>query len=171
MTQADSPRPPDAGHTGSDSSLRFSIEVEAPIEQAFRVFTEGIDSWWPRNHHIGEVAMAAAILEPRAGGRWYELGVDGSECDWGVVLVWDPPRHLALSWHLDGEFRRDADDSHASRVDIHFEARGERATWVVLEHSGLDRHGSTWRTLREGISRGWPADLLLFKDAVEAITA
>ena len=167
MNQAESPQPPAAG-TGSDFAVHFSIEVAVPIEQAFRVFTDGIDSWWPRNHRIGEVAMAAAILEPRPGGRWYELGVDGSECDWGVVLVWDPPRHLALSWQLDGEFHRDADATHASRVDVRFEARGEGTTRVVLEHTGLDHHGTSWQRVREGISRGWPADLLLFKEAAEA---
>jgi uncharacterized protein YndB with AHSA1/START domain len=149
------------------TSVRFSIEVAAPIERAFRVFTENFDSWWPRDHHIGVVEMAAAIMEPRGGGRWYELGVDGSECDWGVVLAWDPPHHLAVSWHLDGEFRFDADHARASRVDVHFEPRGADRTLVTLEHSGLDHHGDSWRRLRESISRGWPTDLRLFRDAVE----
>jgi uncharacterized protein YndB with AHSA1/START domain len=90
-----------------ETSVRFEIDVEAPIEHVFRVFSEGFDSWWPRDHHIGEVDMAVAILEPRIGGRWYELGVDGSESDWGTVLAWDPPRHVAVSWHLDGTFRFD----------------------------------------------------------------
>jgi uncharacterized protein YndB with AHSA1/START domain len=148
------------------TSVRFEIEVEAPIEQVFRVFTEGIDSWWPRDHHIGRVDMAVAILEPRIGGRWYELGVDGSECDWGTVLAWDPPRHVAVSWHLDGTFQFDPDRTRASRVDVRFEPRGSDRTQVILEHSGLDRHGDTWQTLRERISRGWPSDLRLLREAV-----
>lgn len=174
MTQVDSRQPPE--HAGADTpapetSVRFSIEVDVPIDHAFRVFTERIDSWWPRDHHIGGVEMVAAILEPRAGGRWYELGIDGSQCDWGLVLAWDPPRHVALSWHLDGDFRFDADRARASRVDVRFEASGDRTTMVVLEHSGLDRHGPTWPRLREGISRGWPADLRLFKRASELTAA
>jgi uncharacterized protein YndB with AHSA1/START domain len=150
------------------TSVRFEIEVAAPIEHAFRVFTEGFDSWWPRDHHIGRVDMAVAILEPRVGGRWYELGVDGSECEWGMVLAWDPPRHVAVSWHLDGEFRFDPRRERASRVDIRFEPRGSVRTQVILEHSGLDRHGDTWPLLRERISRGWPTDLRLLGAAIEA---
>jgi uncharacterized protein YndB with AHSA1/START domain len=151
----------------SATSVRFEIEVAAPIEHTFRVFTEQFDSWWPRDHHIGRAEMAVAIMEPRAGGRWYELGIDGSQCEWGVVLAWDPPSHIALSWHLDGEFRFDPDRARASRVDVHFEPRGADRTLVSLEHSGLDRHGDTWHLLRDRISRGWPTDLRRFRNAVE----
>jgi hypothetical protein len=112
--------------------------------------------------------MAVAILEPRIGGRWYELGVDGSECEWGMVLAWDPPRHVAVSWHLNGEFRFDPSRERASRVDVHFEPRGADRTRVILEHSGLDHHGETWRLLRDRISRGWPTNLRLFGDAIDA---
>jgi uncharacterized protein YndB with AHSA1/START domain len=150
------------------TSVRFEIEVVAPIEHAFRVFTEGFDSWWPRDHHIGGADMAVAILEPRVGGRWYELGVDGRECEWGMVLAWDPPRHVAVSWNLDGEFRFNQGHDRSSRVDIRFERRGSDRTQVILEHSGLDRHGDTWHRLRDAISRGWPTDLRLFRDAVAA---
>ena len=71
------------------SSLSREIVVEAPQERAFRVFTESFDSWWPREHHIGQSAMKQAVLEGRQGGGWYELGEDGSRCQWGTVLVWD----------------------------------------------------------------------------------
>jgi uncharacterized protein YndB with AHSA1/START domain len=149
------------------TSVRFEIEVAAPVEHTFRVFTEGFDTWWAREHHIGKAEMAVAILEPRAGGRWYELGVDGSECEWGVVLAWDPPHHVALSWHLDGDFafnpRRDA----SSRIDVFFESTATARTRVILEHSGLDHHGDTWRKLRESISTGWPRELRRFRDAIE----
>src|SRR5258705_8570074 len=97
------------------NSVRFEIEIGAPIEHAFRVFTEGLDSWWPRDHHIGRGDMAVALLEPRVAGRGYELGVVGSDCAWGTGLAWDPHQHPAVSWHLDGDFPFDPRRSHARR--------------------------------------------------------
>jgi uncharacterized protein YndB with AHSA1/START domain len=83
--------------TDTHNTVRKSVVVNAPIERAFDVFTAKFDTWWPRTHHIGEVEPFEAILEPRAGGRYYERGADGSECEWGEVLEFDPPTHLALS--------------------------------------------------------------------------
>ena len=93
----------------TETSVRKTVTVNAPIERAFDVFTSGFDSWWPRSHHIAKVDMAEAILEPRLGGRWYERGADGSECDWGTVLEYDRPNHVAVSWRLNGEFAYDPD--------------------------------------------------------------
>jgi uncharacterized protein YndB with AHSA1/START domain len=148
----------------TDTSFRTSVTVQAPIERAFTVFTEGFDSWWPKSHHIGTAEMAAAVLEPRAGGRWHERGTDGSECEWGRVLVWDPPHHVAMSWHLNGAWAYDPDPEKASRVDVRFLADGDGTTRVELEHSGLDRHGSNWTAVRDGISSegGWSALLAGF---------
>jgi uncharacterized protein YndB with AHSA1/START domain len=148
----------------SDTTVAKSIVVQAPIERAFRVFTEGFDSWWPRSHHIATAEMAKAIIEPRLDGRWYEEGVDGSECEWGRVLLWDPPHHLALSWHLNGAFQYDPDPVKASRVDVRFTAEGDGATRVELAHSELDRHGDGWTDLRTGVSGdgGWPELLRLY---------
>lgn len=153
-----------AGVVIEETTVRASIAVRAPIEHAFDVFTAGMSSWWPRSHHIGTTAMVATIVEPRVGGRWYELGDDGSECDWGMVLAWGPPHHLALSWHLDGDYRYDPDARRSSRVDIRFRAQADGTTLVEVEHSGLDRHGPTWRRLRDDIAStgGWPGMLRLF---------
>jgi uncharacterized protein YndB with AHSA1/START domain len=135
--------------------VRSSVVVHAPIEDAWHVFTADMTSWWPSTHHIGAAPMVAAIVEPRVGGRWYELDDDGSQCDWGLVLVWDPPHHLVLSWHLDGDYRYHPEVETASRVDVRFEALAQGSTRVTLEHSGFERHGPTWRRLRDGVSGGW----------------
>jgi hypothetical protein len=72
----------------SDLSVRKSVTVNAPIERAFTVFTGGMDGWWPRGtHHIGESELKETVLEGKENGRWYEIGVDGSECEWGRVLA------------------------------------------------------------------------------------
>jgi uncharacterized protein YndB with AHSA1/START domain len=150
----------------SETTVRKSITVDAPIARAFEVFTTRFDTWWPRSHHIGEAEMAEAILDPSAGGRWYERGVDGSECDWGAVLEFDPPSHVALSWNIGGQFK--LDPHNASRVDVWFTAESPDITRVELAHSQLDRHGDTWRQLRDGVSGdgGWQSLLAAYGEAV-----
>lgn len=132
--------------------VRKSIIVNAPPAHAFDVFARRFDAWWPRDHHIGKPAMKEAIIEPHAGGRWYEKGEDGSECDWGRVLAWEPPHRLVLSWIINGRFQ--VDDTVESQVEVRFLAEGERKTRVELEH----RIGAEdAQALREAVDspRGW----------------
>jgi uncharacterized protein YndB with AHSA1/START domain len=156
--------------TDTDTSVRKTVTVNTPIDRAFDVFIAGFNTWWPRTHHIATVDMAEAIIEPRVGGRWYERGIDGSECEWGTVLDYDRPNHVALSWRLNGEFQYDPDPEHQSRIDVRFERVSADVTRVDLVHSQLDRHGETWKALREGISGegGWPSLLQMFATEVAA---
>ena len=86
-----------------------AITVAAPQDKAFSVFTAGINRWWPRDSPHRRRGAREAVLEPREGGRWYERDVDGSECEWGKVLVWEPPSRLVLAWQISGEWAYDAD--------------------------------------------------------------
>jgi uncharacterized protein YndB with AHSA1/START domain len=153
--------------SSTPTSVATEVTVAVPVERAFRAFTAGFGAWWPRDHHIGEAEMTDGIIEPRVGGRWYERGADGSECDWGRVLAWTPPTHVALSWHLDGEFRYVSDPDRSSRVDVRF-TPVDGGTLVVLTHSGLDRHGPGWESLSTGVSspNGWPGIVQRFADLV-----
>jgi uncharacterized protein YndB with AHSA1/START domain len=155
--------------TMTDTTFQTSITLHAPIDRAFTVFTEGFDSWWPRSHHIGASDMAEGVLEAHLDGRWFERGVDGTECEWGRVLAWDPPNHVAMSWHLDGSWSYDPDPAKASRVDVRFVAENERVTRVELAHSGLDKHGAGWEQLHAGISGpgGWVDLLRSFAEAAK----
>jgi len=146
--------------------LTATVTVAVPVEHAFRVFTDSFGSWWPSEYHIGQADMAAAVLEPRAGGRWYEQGVDGSECDWGRVLAWEPPRRLLVTWQINGRWQYDPDPAHASEIEVCFTADGPGQTVVELEHRLLDRLVDG-QALRDGITGGggWSSLLELFAKA------
>jgi hypothetical protein len=119
--------------------VRKQITVQASQERAFAVFTERQGSWWPPEHHIGEQPMQEPVVEPREGGRWFERGADGSECDWGRIRVWDPPSRLVLVWQLSGEWAYDA--ALETEIDVRFIAEGPDRTRVELEHRGLEAYG------------------------------
>lgn len=140
----------------SDSVIK-TVTVGASRPHAFKVFTAGFTTWWPSSHHIGKAELAEAILEQREGGRWYERGVDGSECDWGTVLVYDPPNRVVVSWHLNGEWAYDPDPAKASEVEVRFVAEGPDVTRVELEHRHFERHGGDWTAVARGVDseNGW----------------
>jgi uncharacterized protein YndB with AHSA1/START domain len=122
------------------NSVRKSITVDVPQERAFEVFTSGFASWWPLDsHHIAAKDAETAVIEAHAGGRWYERAADGSECEWGTVIAFDPPERLVLGWQLDGDFKYDPD--LVTEVEVSFIPDGYSRTRVVLEHRDLDRFG------------------------------
>ena len=149
----------------TDSAVRREITVNSTPERAFFVFTEQFDSWWPKSHHIGEAAMARAVIDPDAG-RWYEVGVDGSTCDWGAILAYDPPRRLTLEWRIGGTWVIESDPAAISEIDVTFTPEGD-ATRVTLEHRHLDRHTAS-EALKEAIASegGWNGLLKAYADVV-----
>jgi len=136
--------------TGMETvAVNKSITVNAGRERAFAVFTENFFTWWPKSHHIGKADMADAVIEPKVGGRWYERGADGVECEWGVVLAYDPPARVVLSWHLQGDWGYDPDPARASEVEVQFIKETDDRTRVVLTHRHIERH-----TMPEKVAAG-----------------
>ena len=146
------------------TSVQRDVTVETTPERAFAIFTERFDSWWPRGHRIGTGELEEVVIEPRLGGRWYERSSDGSECVWGEVLAWDPPRRLVLSWHLDGDWKLGPE---ASEIEVRFTPAGS-STRVELEHRHFERHGATADAVRDAVSGegGWGGLLELYRGAV-----
>ena len=151
-----------------ETAIRTDVVVEAPIEHAFKVFTEQFDRIKPREHNMLDVEIAESVLEPRAGGRVYDRGVDGSECQWGRVLSFEPPERIVFTWDISPHWRLETDLGRASEVEVRFVAETPQRTRVVLEHRHLDRHGTGWEGLREGVrgEQGWPLYLGRFRDVM-----
>jgi uncharacterized protein YndB with AHSA1/START domain len=150
------------------TSVRAAIVVEAPIDRAFRVFTEDFDRIKPREHNMLGVEIAEIVIEPRAGGRVYDRGVDGSEYQWARVLAFEPPDRLVFSWDLSPQFQIESDLDKTSEVEVRFIAESTERTRVELEHRNLDRHGGGWEGTREAVGGdgGWPLYLQRYASVI-----
>ena len=148
-----------SSHTqAAATTVRSSVVVEAPIERAFRVFTEDFGAFKPPEHNMLAVAIAETVFEPRVGGYLYDRGIDGSECRWARVLAYEPPDRVVISWDISPHWQLETDRDRTSEVEVRFIAETPDRTRVALEHRHLDRHGEGWEGLRDGVGgdRGWP---------------
>ena len=130
-----------ASPSGIDpNSVRKVVQVQAPQAIAWRVFTEKMAVWWPiASYAIGTAKAVDVVVEPFVGGRWFECGEDGSTCDWGRVLIWEPPSRLVVSWDISADWKPDA--NLKTEIELRFIAEGKDFTRVELEHRHLDRYG------------------------------
>ena len=139
-----------------------SVTVECTPEHAFRVFTERLGDWWPLGKYsvYGEEAASAAF-EPGVGGRIVERSRAGEESSWGEILAWEPPTHVAFTWHPGH-----AADEPSTEVELRFVAVGD-ATRVELEHRGWEVLAKPEET-RSSYDQGWPAVLDRYAAAASA---
>ena len=153
----------------SEASVRTQIVVEAPIERAFRVFTEDFGSFKPPEHNLLDVEIAETVFEPHVGGHLFDRGVDGSECRWARVLAYEPPDRVVISWDINPQWQIETDVEKTSEVEVRFIAETAERTRVELEHRNLDRHGAGWEGVREGVGGdgGWPLYLERFAGVID----
>lgn len=149
-----------------DEPVKAGVTLSAPVEHAFRVFTEGIGDWWPRAKTFYRDDVAGIAIEPRAGGHWYDLDRRGRRIDWGEVRAFEPDRRLVLGWAVSAD-RGQEPPERASEVEVRFLALGPKLTRVEVEHRGFARHGAGAELLRVGMASpdGWPYILREYAEA------
>jgi uncharacterized protein YndB with AHSA1/START domain len=148
-----------------ETTVTTAIDVQAPVEHAFRVFTAGIGSWWNPDHHILQADLAEMVFEPRVGGHIIDRGTDGSECHWARVLAYEPPHRVCFSWDISLRWELETDPAKTSEIEVTFTPEGPDQTKVVLTHRHLDRHGDGWESMRDAVRQGW--SLAAFAAAAE----
>jgi uncharacterized protein YndB with AHSA1/START domain len=151
----------------SIAPVRKQLRVRASQARAFAMFTEDMSRWWPATHSILKSPLKQCVVEPRVGGRWYTVGEDGSSCQTGYVIAWQPPHGLVLAWQINAEWRYDP--SLVTEVEVKFIAEGAQTTRVELEHRHLERMGDKAEIARNAVDSpgGWPALLDCFKNCAE----
>jgi uncharacterized protein YndB with AHSA1/START domain len=158
-----------AGLMGKVEPVRKNVRVRAAAERAFRVFTEEMDSWWPRTHHIGSSPMKLVVVEGREGGAIYTVQEDSADCPWGSVLKWEPPHRFVMAWRVRPDWKYEADLARCSEIEVRFTPADDGTTLVELEHRGFERHGGNYVSMREQVNSegGWGALLGLFTKKAE----
>jgi len=137
------------------TEVSTAVDVDAPIEHAFRVFTAEIGTWWDPSHHILEGELAEMVFEPYVGGHIVDRATDGRECRWARVLAYEPPTLVRFSWDINVQWQLEPDPAKTSEVEVTFTADGPERTHVVLTHRHLDRHGDGWEGMRDAVGSGW----------------
>ncbi|WP_458316630.1 SRPBCC family protein [Mycolicibacterium brisbanense] len=159
--------------TQSAAELEVTRSVTVPLsrERTFDLFTARIGEYWPREHSIGTAPQVDVILEPHAGGRWFERGEDGSECDWGRVVAWEPPSRVVLLWQLDADWKFNPD--FETEVEVTFTEVEPGRTRLDLTHRNLDRYGERAGQMRSAFESpdGWTGILDRFVGRAEEIAA
>jgi hypothetical protein len=146
----------------SIAPVTASVRVPLPPDTAFDLFTRRIGEWWQRQKSIAPKPWAQIVIEPGAGGRWFERDADGAETDWGDVLAWEPPCRLLLAWRIDANFRYDP--AFETEVELRFTPVGQRETLVSLEHRNLERFGADAERVAGNLGGGWPTLITLYGD-------
>ncbi|HEX5809512.1 MAG TPA: SRPBCC domain-containing protein [Anaerolineales bacterium] len=140
--------------------VRKQVRVSLPVEKAFQLFTTGMGTWWPLlTHSVGERQAETCFFEEHVGGRIVEVLKDGTQSEWGKVLLWKPFHKISFHWYPGR-----APDT-AQEVAVTFnEIPG--GTLVELVHIGWETLGSEAPARRDGYETGW--DYVLAKYIIAA---
>jgi uncharacterized protein YndB with AHSA1/START domain len=139
-------------------TIRHDIVVNAPVDRAFRVFTERFGDFKPREHNLLSVPIAETVFEPRVGGHIYDRGEDGSLCKWARIVAFEPPNRVVFTWDIGPTWQVETDLTRTSEVEVRFIAEAADRTRVELEHRHIERHGEGWQSVAAGVEgdAGWP---------------
>lgn len=135
-----------------------SVEIDAPPERVWQALTEAaeLERWFPLE----------ARVEPGEGGSVW-MSWKNEFAGEARILVWDPPRHLRVTWgSVDAESTgADAASGGGQVTDYLLESRGGR-TFLRVVTSGFPPD-ATWDDWVEGTRLGWAFELRSLKHYLE----
>lgn len=148
--------------------IHASVTVRRGPEDAFRIFTQDMGTWWPLHVHSiaqdefeGRVKAEAIVCEGREGGRIYEVMSDGAEGTWATIVAWDPPHRVVMAW------KPTLTEGPSTEIEVTFVAE-DGGTRVELSHRGWERLGDRAEAARSQYGDGWTGVLSRYAAAVDA---
>jgi uncharacterized protein YndB with AHSA1/START domain len=103
------------------------------------------------------VAFGAGV-----GAEIVETMADGTTSVWGTLTHWEPPHHVAFTWHAG------TPEAEATRVDVTFSSVDPGSTEVLLVHSGWERRPDS-TSARDNYDSGWEPVVRSFAEAARPL--
>ncbi|MDF2939626.1 MAG: ATPase [Gammaproteobacteria bacterium] len=154
---------------------KLSIEREHVVkvsqQQAFDIFVKHFSKWWPKEYSWGRDCLEFIGIEPKAGGRCFERGPHGFECQFGRVLTYNPPEEISFTWQINDKGQPDPNPKNASIIKVKFIAIEPTHTKLILNHHSIENHGENAKKYCEELNSdyGWSFILKNFIETVHKI--
>ncbi|MEP5151738.1 SRPBCC domain-containing protein [Planktotalea sp.] len=127
--------------------VEVHVVLDSTPEQAFKAFTDNINSWWPVESH--SICKGTVKLDPTLGGEIIETGADGQTHVWGHVTEWTPPNSLKIEWYVGRT------PAEGTQIHVTFLATDDGRVGVTLVHSGWEILGESALETRDMYQSGW----------------
>ena len=146
--------------------IKITQTIKASPARCFELFANHVGEWWPKGQTLSKGDYKKLIIEPKAGGRWYEVDSNDKTIQWGEVLAWEPPHRLVLIWRLNTSFAYDP--TLHSEVELTFKDAGAGKTTMTLEHRDLEKLGKEPEKFIAMLDAGWAGHMKTVAKFIEA---
>ncbi|WP_108816141.1 SRPBCC domain-containing protein [Loktanella sp. Alg231-35] len=140
--------------------IHKSLTVPLTAAEAFALFTDDIDTWWPKASHSVKGERSKLTFPTHKGGEIIETDEDGETAVWGKLIAYDPGKYLAISW-FPGRNEKDA-----TVVTVTFTQTAD-GTLCELTHGGFDILGDTADAVSTSYLKGWDMVLGCYASAAK----
>ncbi|MEM6727829.1 MAG: SRPBCC domain-containing protein [Pseudomonadota bacterium] len=132
--------------------VKKTVEVPLSCEEAFTLFTEKMETWWPLSSHgvgtdRGLPPSKGIRVQAGEGGQVTEMLGNGDETPWGTILTWEPGARFRMSW-CPG-----LPEEQTSEVDVTFTQIGNGCR-VDLTHTGFGVYSAPAKAAAN-YEKGW----------------
>lgn len=149
--------------------IKISQTINAPPARCFELFVNRIGDWWPKGQTLSKGDYKSLTIEPKQGGRWFEVDGNDKDIQWGEVLAWEPPHRLLLVWRLNANFAYDP--KLHTEVELTFKDAGPGKTTMNLEHRDLEKLGENAEKFIGMLAGGWESHVATVTKFIESTTA
>ena len=125
--------------------IEKNVLIPGAPDQAFALFVERINEWWPPGHRPSKDRHGTVVLTPE---RFADIASDGTAYPIGRVVGWFPPDRIELDFYLG----TGPDAPTAATITFTAEADGTR---ITVRHRAKPESVALWNLRAPVFEKSW----------------